>query len=66
MMPYLPRPSAGRLPMLTVKQAADELQHSEKTIRRWIEQGGLHVHRLGRGIRITHKDLAAFVAVRRK
>lgn len=65
-MPHPIRPSADRPSMLTVKQVAEELQFSEKTVRRWIDQAVLRVHRLGRGVRITPEDLAAFVAIRRK
>lgn len=66
MMPTPTQSNAGRPPMLIVKQVADELQHSEKSIRRWIDQGALRVHRLGRSIRIAHDDLNAFVAAQRK
>jgi excisionase family DNA binding protein len=51
----------SRLPRLfTVKQAADELVLSSKTIRRAIACGDLPVHRIGRLIRIAEPDLVAF------
>ena len=62
-----PQPSATRaIELLTTADAADELQVSEKTIRRWINDGDLHVHRLGRAIRIARDDLTAFVTARRR
>jgi excisionase family DNA binding protein len=47
---------------LTVREAAEHLSVSEKTIRRWIWCGALRHHRLGASIRIAEEDLAAFVA----
>ena len=44
---------------------AEQLSLSTKTIRRWIDRGELHVHRLGRQIRISEDDLPAFLAGRR-
>jgi excisionase family DNA binding protein len=45
---------------------AKKLSVSTKTIRRWIERGELHVHRLGRQIRISEEDLVAFLASHRR
>ena len=45
---------------------ADELSLSEKTIRRWIKNECLHVHRLGRVIRIAREDLTAFIGRHRQ
>jgi len=39
---------------------------SSKTIRRWIERGELHFHRLGRQLRISEEDLLAFLSKHRK
>lgn len=69
-----PRPTAGWRPsgpsrlsrLLSVHQAAQHLQLSEKTIRRWIEREELAVHRLGRGLRIAEDDLAAFLSRHRR
>ena len=47
--------------LLTVREVAQYLQLSEKTVRRRIETGGLVVHRLGRSVRIAEKDLAVMV-----
>lgn len=49
----------------SIPQVADRFQVSEKTVRRWIEQGLLPVHRLGRQIRISDRDLEIFLSSRR-
>ena len=55
-----------RLPcLLSIKDAAKALKVSTKTIRRWIDDAELRVHRLGRQLRISEEDLAAFVNKRR-
>lgn len=51
--------------MLTVSQVADLLDLSISSIRRFIRIKELSVHRLGRAMRISHADLAAFMARRR-
>ena len=52
----------SRLPrLLDLPDAAKALRVSVKTVRRWIEQRELRVHRLGRQLRISEEDLAAFV-----
>jgi excisionase family DNA binding protein len=54
------------LPILySVKDTAKHLGVSEKTIRRWIEDGDLHFHRIGRQLRISEDDLATFIKSRR-
>jgi excisionase family DNA binding protein len=51
-----------RLPsMLSVEQIALQMNVSIKTVRRWIECGELHCHRLGRTIRVSEEDLIAFL-----
>jgi len=52
--------------LLTVKQAADIVGVSPRTIRRWIDAKELPFHRLGRQIRIAEDDLAAFLAKNRQ
>ena len=63
-----PRPAAGaRLPrMLTVADMAERLHVSTKTVRRWIERGELHVHRIGRQLRISEEDAATFIGKGRR
>ena len=52
--------------LLTVRQVAERLQTSERTIRRAIAAGNLAVHRIGTSVRITETDLAAFLTARRQ
>jgi excisionase family DNA binding protein len=47
--------------ILAVADVAHRLDVSTKTVRRWIEQGDLRVHRLGRQLRISEEDLSAFI-----
>ncbi len=62
-----PRPTtACRLRLLTVNEVAELLQVSSKTVRRWIERQELRTHRLGRQLRVSEEDLAAFLGQRRK
>ena len=51
---------------LTVGDIAERLQVSTKTVRRWIEGRELSTHRLGRQLRVSEDDLAAFLAQRRR
>jgi len=46
----------------TVDQVADLLEVSTRTVRRWIADGDLTVHRFGRQVRISETDLRVFVA----
>lgn len=48
-------------PYLTVRQAAELLQVSERTVRRWIQRG-LPTVRIGQVIRINHDELVTFLA----
>jgi excisionase family DNA binding protein len=59
--------AVSRLPhFYSIKEAAPLIGVCGKTIRRWIDAGELHVHRLGRQIRISEEDLLAFLAKRRR
>jgi len=54
---------ASTLPrLLSIETVAETLDVSTKTVRRWISQGELPVHRLGRQLRISEGDLAVFIA----
>jgi excisionase family DNA binding protein len=56
-----------RMPrLLSVKAAAEQLGVCTKTVRRWIKSGALHVHRLGRQLRISEDDLLLFVQSNRR
>jgi excisionase family DNA binding protein len=60
-------PTISRAPSFhTVAQVADQLGVSPKTIRRWIGREELRVHHLGRQLRISAEDLAAFLGQRRR
>jgi excisionase family DNA binding protein len=48
--------------LFSIETVAAMLEVSPKTVRRWIATGLLPVHRLGRQIRISEPDLAAFIA----
>ena len=47
---------------VTPKEAAEITNVSEKTIRRWVQHGGLHATEIGRLIRIKRIDLDEFMA----
>ncbi len=50
------------LRLYTVDAVAEQLGVSTKTVRRWVTAGALPAHRLGRQLRISEADLAAFIA----
>ena len=52
--------------LLTIEQAAEHLQVSSKTVRRWIDTGDLIAHRFGRQWRISAADLQTFIRMRRQ
>ena len=52
-------------PFHSVKQLAERWQTSEKSIRRFIEQGDLIAHRFGRQLRISDADRLAFERLNR-
>jgi excisionase family DNA binding protein len=55
-----------RIPrMLAVTDIAELTRVSTRTVRRWIDSGDLRVHRLGRQVRVSEEDLAAFLNQRR-
>jgi excisionase family DNA binding protein len=59
--------SPVRPPQLhSIKQIAEQCDVSTKTVRRWIDAGEIHAHRLGRQVRIAHEDLIAFLSARRR
>ena len=49
----------------TVDQTAELFNTSTRTVRRLIASGELPVHRLGRSVRISDADIAAFLAATR-
>ena len=51
--------------LFTIREVAGIAGVSIMTVRRWIEDHGLQVHRLGRLVRISQADLDAFFDTKR-
>jgi excisionase family DNA binding protein len=51
--------------MMPLRDVAEILEVSIATLRRRIAEGALRVHRIGRTIRVSQADLAAFLAASR-
>lgn len=67
MKPVLPAGPRSAVPRcFSIPTVAAQLDVSPKTVRRWIDAGDLPVHRLGRQLRISEPDLAAFLARSRR
>jgi excisionase family DNA binding protein len=49
----------------SVRQVANMLSVSPRSVYRWISEGELLVHKFGRSVRISHPDLMAFLATHR-
>jgi excisionase family DNA binding protein len=61
--PNAARNTAPSLPRLySILEIAQALGVSAKTVQRWIKAGTLPVRRLGKQIRVSQPDLAAFIA----
>jgi excisionase family DNA binding protein len=58
-LPNAQMPTAGRL--LTIKDVAERLQVSGRTIHRLIAAGELTVCRIGRSVRVSEGALKAFL-----
>lgn len=52
--------------VMTVKQVADHLQVTPRTVYDWIRQGKLHAYRAGRQYRITDEQLEAFLTQKKE
>ena len=52
--------------LLTIEQAAVELDKSPVTIRRYVQTGKLAHYRIGGEVRIDPADIAAFIAAGRR
>ena len=50
----------------TIKAVAEAVDASPRTIRRWIANGDLVVHRINGVVRIAEADLRAFLAEHRE
>ena len=62
------RPVSNRAPkpFLTISEVSDFLQVSDRTVRRWIDAGALPAHAIGRGWRISRRDVDNFMRERRQ
>ena len=49
-----------------IKAVAEALEVSPRTVRRWIANGDLVVHRVGGVVRVSEGDLRAFLALHRE
>ena len=49
-----------------IKAVAEALEVSPRTVRRWIANGDLVVHRVGGVVRVSEGDLRAFLALLRE
>jgi excisionase family DNA binding protein len=49
----------------TIATVARRLDVSARTVHRWIANGELIVHRIGRAVRVSEADLKAFLAAHR-
>jgi excisionase family DNA binding protein len=60
--PKLPKPERPAVPhLLTIKDVAERLQMSGRTIHRLVASGGLAVIRIGRSVRVSEAALKAFL-----
>ena len=57
-IPHEQRPATS---FLTIREVAERLKVSERTVRRWIDQGYLQVIRLGRTVRIDEESLSGLI-----
>jgi excisionase family DNA binding protein len=55
-----------QIKFFTITEVAERLHVSARTVRRWIVAGDLVVHRVGSVVRISERDLQAFLALRRE
>jgi excisionase family DNA binding protein len=47
---------------LTIREVAERLKVSQRTVRRWIDQGYLQVIKLGRTVRIDEENLSGLIS----
>ncbi len=61
-----PRPPSSPSEFLSPKQVAVELGVSIRSVHRLIDRRELRVHRIGRLIRVSREDFAAYLARQRR
>jgi excisionase family DNA binding protein len=52
--------------LLTVADAAEHLKVDPRTVRRLIKKKTLHFHQVGRQLRVSEEDLAAYLGACRR
>lgn len=52
--------------LLTPRAVADTLGVSVRTVRRFIDAEQITVHRIGRQVRVSERDLEQFIRLRRE
>jgi len=52
--------------VMTVKQVAEKIQVTKRTVYDWIKQGKLQAYRAGRQYRITDEQLEAFLTQKKE
>ena len=60
-----PKPNAPGAPLLDIAAVARRLGVCEKTVRRFIARGELHVYHIGRQFRVSEEEFLRFLDVRR-
>ena len=56
----------GQTEFVTIADVAERLQVTTRTVRRWVETGDLVVHRIRNVVRVSERDLGAFLALHRE
>ncbi len=59
------QPSLGPKHFYSLPEVANRYDVSVRTVRRWIKNGELVAHRIGRQLRISAEDLKTFEKLRR-
>jgi excisionase family DNA binding protein len=60
------RRSSGLPKYYTIKAVAEAIDVSTRTVRRWVANGDLIVHRVDGVVRIGERDVRAFLALHRE
>jgi excisionase family DNA binding protein len=60
------RPGSGLPKYYTINAVAEALDVSSRTVRRWIANGDLIVHRIDGVVRVSDGDLRSFLAPHRE
>ena len=59
--------NSGNIPrLLSLREVADTLGVSIRTVHRFIDSGDLAVHRIGGQLRVSPADLEIFLKIRRQ